>query len=513
MKWVVGLLLILTALAGCAGNGEPVDPQTDPSGTATSAAPPTGSKSTGTATGTDNPSTSTGPAPTTAPPTSAGPPSIQVSLDKNVASFSYTWSRDAFSVQWDFGDGTTSSKEAPTHRYSEVGSYTVRLTVGAGNLEESAQKPVAVREVQQEPHVIVGVPDSGVNPYHEIYYRPDRTEHPCTYIEDFPCGLPALDLSIGEHSSWQAAFEADKPIWQSIRPGDAFWIPKTVFVAVICEEPYEDPVNGAVGDLCIIDDSDMHGTGTTSSVLSENPDALIAFKEGRSSIEPFRTHNIPVDIYSVSWGNIVPIPTFLAGHDTAPIYVVAAGNDPRSTLIDGWAGDPRVISVGGAYAQSNSEEGMAAKQPDVVSYYCRPTAQTESISGTRDRYCGTSFAAPTVAGGLSKVVLELRRESGYTGSVSNGMVDPILGVSVGDVRDALNRTASYDPSSKYSGGSIPVPLNPAAPYLQWGWGFYDGNVADATIKHMLGIEEAPEKSADAVLYMETMHAAKELAHL
>jgi PKD repeat protein len=33
------------------------------------------------------------------------------------------------SWQWDFGDGTSSGQQNPTHRYSDKGSYAVRLTV------------------------------------------------------------------------------------------------------------------------------------------------------------------------------------------------------------------------------------------------------------------------------------------------------------------------------------------------------------------------------------------------
>jgi len=31
--------------------------------------------------------------------------------------------------QWDFGDGTTSTKQNPSHKYSDDGTYEVKLTV------------------------------------------------------------------------------------------------------------------------------------------------------------------------------------------------------------------------------------------------------------------------------------------------------------------------------------------------------------------------------------------------
>lgn len=346
------------------------------------------------------------------------------------------------------------------------------------------------------PHVIVGVPDTGINPYHRLYYRPDRIYHPCTYVLDFPCSIRALPLSVGL-DDWDRAYAADKALWDAVVPGEWYWIPGTVFVAVSCESP-------AAG-VCILDDTDMHGTGTTSSVIMENPDALIAFKEGGSGVLSFGTARIPVDIFSVSWGYVVPIP--LLGQTIRPIYVKSAGNDGRPGLVDGWAGDPDIISVGGAYAADRSEEPLAGKQPEIVSYFCRPTAQTKETHQMRESYCGTSFAAPTAAGALSKVVLALRRASGYAGSNQGTSVDPIMGVTFSDLRGALNQTASYSPDPKYPNRSAGIPLNPLMPCLQWGWGFYDGNVADATIRHFLEAP-APRKSTECEAYMAVQHTAK-----
>jgi PKD repeat protein len=36
---------------------------------------------------------------------------------------------EAFEFSWDFGDGTTSNQQNPTHSYNEAGNYTVNLTV------------------------------------------------------------------------------------------------------------------------------------------------------------------------------------------------------------------------------------------------------------------------------------------------------------------------------------------------------------------------------------------------
>lgn len=358
------------------------------------------------------------------------------------------------------------------------------------------------------PRVIVGIADTGINPYHEMFYRPDLTEHPSTYLEGFPEDLPALNFSVGG-DDWETMFEQDQEVWESIEPDTWYWIPQTVFVAVSCDENANDAYRG---DNCILDDGHMHGTGTVSSALMENEHALFAFKDGGPGIGPFIDGGIPVDIYSISWGSGVPAVT-PSSRLMDSVYVLAAGNDPHSTLLNNWAGDPRAIVVGGAYSSDDSEEISARKQPDVVSYYCRPTADTMTVTGMRDSYCGTSFATPTVAGALSKVLYAVRNETGHTGGTEGNVLDPEAGLTIGQLRGALNRTASYEPEAQYPNGRDPsLPLNPVAPWMQWGWGFYDGLVADATIAHVLGGEQVPEKPMEAQLWMETVRDVKEFLY-
>ncbi len=415
----------------------------------------------------------------------------------------------------------------------ETGNLTYALTI-RHELEEDAPPPGQPRDTQgsdpappadppsdgedegQEapprgptapiPHVIVGLPDSGINPYHEAFYRPSLTQHPCTYIEGFPCDVQPLRLSVGEHETYEAAVEADAEIWQGVEPGTVYWIPRTTIVAAACEA-------GNRWDSCILD-IDGHGTGTASSVISENPDALLAIQQGTDQTDHLDQAGIPIDIRSVSWSHLVPFPGpegACLTQDITPIYVTSAGNEPESTLMDCRNGGPTVISVGGAYAEDEGEEAIASKQPDIVSYFCRPTAKQGTLDGYRENHCGTSFSTPTAAGALSKVLLGVRRSTGYTGSLADGMADPEAGLGIADLRDAMNRTASYDPDPKYPDhhGAVGVPLNPAAPWLQWGWGFYDGNVADATLAHLLGISHAPEKPDEAQTYMESQHNVRQ----
>ncbi len=449
--------------------------------------------------------------PTTQPRQTA--PIISWNLTQSTAQFQFRFSGNPEQILWDFGDGTRSTEAAPNHTYTSIGDFTVNLRLLTNTGVATASTNLTIDEVPYLPHVLVAVPDTGINPYHESFRRPALRSHPCTYIRDFPCDIPALELTL-DAADWQTAFQADKAKWQAIKPGDWYWIPGTVFVAVHCDGAYlaED------GNLCILDDTHMHGTGTVSSVLMENPAALIAFKEYDPDISTFSSRGIPVDVYSVSWGASAPVagtgwtPAFPAG--TCPwdvpdqtIYVKSSGNEPGLTVLaDCWSGNPRAISVGGAYAADRSQEPLAYKDMDVVSYFCRPTAQTKSLDQQRQSYCGTSFAAPTVAGALSKVVLGLRQSSGYTGTTVNGVVDPILGITVADIRDAMERTASFNPQAEYPNNCFYCPpANPVAPWLQWGWGFYDGRVAETTLADLLGTADGGDKSSEARTYLETQY--------
>lgn len=370
------------------------------------------------------------------------------------------------------------------------------------------------------PHVLVAVPDTGINPYHEAFYRPNRTEHPCTYIEDFPCDIPPLNLSVGM-DSYEEAIERDADVLENVDRHEWYWIPKTPFVAVTCDPDAASYGHCLIGEPQIgLASSPDHGVGTTYSVISEAPNASLAFWAGDYAHRPFLERGLPVDIMSVSWGYVVPLPVPPVATDVCSdnvpediVYVKGAGNTPWSTTMTCWSGHPDVISVGGAYAgdDRDSEDPFATKQPDVVSYFCRPVARGATTNGTDDR-CGTSFAAPTVAGALARVVLEIRRHTGYPGGLDNGTLDPRLDLTTADLRAALNRTATYDPDDRF-GESYPweVPKNEQAPWLQWSWGFYDRWVVPATVRHLVG-EPAPAKPEAARLYMEQVHEIRKTVY-
>ncbi|MBW3582313.1 MAG: hypothetical protein KY455_04360 [Euryarchaeota archaeon] len=372
--------------------------------------------------------------------------------------------------------------------------------------DETKEDPVAKDSFV--PHVLVALTaDATLNPYHEVFYRPNLTEHPCTYIKDFPCSVQALDLSVGVHETLQEAAKADAALWDAVRPDIWYWIPKTAFVAVSCEAE-------ATGGLCLLGQEDPWGTRLASSIAIDGPDVLISYRDGLN-MAAHRGAGLPVDIFSDSGDTLcmqemdasewTPRCSFHVEHTT--FHVVAANYGPRPALVHRGKGHPDLISVSGGYTDG-SEDATDGDQVDVVSHRCRPTAAL-GLAGT-ESVCSVDLTAPTVAAALAQVVLALREHSGYDGSVQDGLVDPELGISLADVRTAMNRTASYAPEPRHEERdryAVPVPVNPAAPWLQWGWGFYDVRIADATVAVFLEGAKA-SKPAEAAEYMETMHDLK-----
>ncbi|MDW5549607.1 PKD domain-containing protein [Methanosarcina sp.] len=66
--------------------------------------------------------------------------------------------------KWEFGDGTTSTKQNPTHKYSKVGSYTVKLTVTNAKGNNTATKIDYIKVVTKPVANFSAKPTSGKAP-------------------------------------------------------------------------------------------------------------------------------------------------------------------------------------------------------------------------------------------------------------------------------------------------------------------------------------------------------------
>ena len=375
------------------------------------------------------------------------------------------------------------------------------------------------------PTVVVALTDTGVNPYHEVFFRPRNTAHPCTWVPGFTdCSIPALELSIGKYRTYEKAYAADAHIWADLDPGQWYWIPRTNIIGAVC-----DTVRGGdatkVDATCILDD-EGHGTGTASSVLSEAPDALLIVEDGKSTARGMQTAPVIPDVRSHSWGPAAPLPLHAAdaspGDDSicdpdyAPqtVFFLAAGNEaPYPTLLDCERQNLDLQVVGGSYPGYWNYNSWSAY--DFASWFCRPVAMHGSLHDYEES-CGTSFAAPTAAGTAADAILRIRRHDRHNGRSTPERVS--TSVTRDDFILALRNGATYDPQPKYPVPSATsctyvfcyvgwAPMTPGQEYMYWGYGWLDSTVTQAVVDCALR-RSCPAKSAEAKAWNERRQEAR-----
>lgn len=449
-------------------------------------------------------------------------PTILADVNGSHVRFSFSTDYVPELVYWSFGDGATSNRSSPEHTYLAQGTFHVRLRtmVDASVLE--ATLALDILGVTLRPRVVVGVSDSGINPYHEIYYRPQATAHPCTYVGGYTdCSIPALNLSVGpEFGSYAARLELDRAVWSTVKPMTWYWIPQTPFIAVHCPTPYQGDVTTTgttySNAVCILDDTQTHGTQTTSSVLTEAPEALLVFNEGSGSAY-LADSPVAIDIESNSWGSLGPLYGGLVNgptgqqvcHDSidAPTslkFRSAGNNGPVPNLGDCWRNGYRTYSVSGGYPDGSHGE-LSGSMPDFASYWCRPVARPDATDGWRNS-CGTSFAAPTAAGTAAAALLGVRLHLDYVGGSSLTEVAP--GITHEAFMDAVIQAATYDPQARdgFPSGSLVGPATSTTPWVWWGWGWLDSQVASKAVACALGDACPDNKPAEAWAFNDVRRA-------
>jgi Subtilase family len=314
------------------------------------------------------------------------------------------------------------------------------------------------KKLRSRSHVVIAVVDTGINPYHAAYRRPEYAVHPSTYIEGFPADTPALGLNFGAGDYVEARGGDDGPVWSQVSERKLYWIPGTNIVGAYSQSDYFDDTpliaGGPPGGLPhrpIIDD-DGHGTGTTSvaagaglsavtgAPFGSNPEALIVIVEGLGDEAVKWASEQPwIDFISGSYGdptaapyndNVPIVPEELSGREyryTAPFVLrdgrtacFSAGNGltrtgvayDRYSSLRPTSGPSWVVTVGAVSPRNGQDYGWHSVPVDISSYGNHwPAADPFSLAGEQV-FSGTSNATPVTCGVFSSALLAARRSLG-----------------------------------------------------------------------------------------------------
>lgn len=385
----------------------------------------------------------------------------------------------------------------------------------------------------EEGRAVVGLVDSGINPYHEGF-RDDLVRLPTDFI-DSQTGERPRAVALSREGTFDERYSRDRPIWNSLEPGVLYWFEGTRVLGV----SFARSASPAVLDT---NESLFHGTGAASVVRRTHPAAWVVMAqidfdfpdsedttllnlEEKSTSVAWLSDQSWVDVISLSVGleGNPPSPTWQVFADATrqavergKLIVTAATNVPTPT-VGGSSGFPWVVSVGGVSSSTRGDQPQSGRMVDLVADD-RWAVAGRSIDGYRN-LSGTSFGTPVVAGVAARALSKVRVDVGEEGG-SDGVLCVCLGkpITQRELRAALNASGVYwettsfdplnftDPMTHIVQGPA-VPIGPA-PWLQMGWG-YIGETAWQTVVAVLRDEPVSPKPPAAVAYMAQQQAMRE----
>ena len=428
-------------------------------------------------------------------------------------------------------------------------NYTGRLTLtavpkGGSQACAGCQYP-GVRSAPTESRIVVAVIDSAINPYHSFYHAPVRSGAVTQEVLRELGVKPENVITLTRTGSMPADLAADEAKWAAVKRGELYHFAGTNIVAISYAGqdgdgndfpplrpvwfPDDDPRN-----------KNPHGTGTSASVLNANPDAVILFVEtdgdlGNAAAHEFVLRHPAVDVLSTSYGialgglvGVLPETrtfheTYAGVVDRGKLHFTSAGNNPGLAPLTGGAGPWWSIGVSGveedkpSFTEEDNAQGqqvMSGNMADTVGDftqqlpYCHggmfdaegfedPAGTVDCQDAITPNVPGTSFSSPRAAGVASRVVLEARRQMGHLGGIR---VLPDRTVIAGadtrelsnwQIRRALEQAAwvplatDWAPFGFVTWEVTSLPVNPAAPWLQVGWGEMTTNADKGVISGAL----------------------------
>lgn len=466
----------------------------------------------------------------------------------------------ADAVRWDlnldgvFDDATGAEVVADL----PPGRHLVQVEAVAGDHRVRQMTSVRVARSQAEldqlavPFTVIGVADSGINPYHLEFSAaayPDAevleltrnfTRHPSEYLPGFPEDAPALPITQG-----QGYFpEQDIPVWEYdsyVKPGQVYWIPGTKIIGAI-------DAGGFGGSLHPILDDNGHGTGSASVAAGNRygycPTCLLVVADSLSGGTAAINQLDWVDISTNSWGYVggLPLGYALGGNEgtlraveRGQTVLFAAGNGMANTFFDvpiltygsDYTGPDWVVTVGAIREDSQGaiiSDGVPAHVSNLgdgdLPSACR-TGDTGQCA-----FGGTSAATPYTAGVFGHVLTEVRRALGdhsFAGQRDPQRHDvdrrqviakgtPVPGsdflsdgqLSRQELRAAVLKTAEPRYEAEQQGRFYPLPQTwnlEQAHYVFEGYGTPGPAAAERAIEVLLGQRALPDRSEEDEFFL------------
>lgn len=382
------------------------------------------------------------------------------------------------------------------------------LPVALGALPGATAAQKAPHAAGATPRVVVADVDSGINPYHETYYRGPSEVTPAV-LREFP-GIQTIRLT--RTGDFAKDLAADQAVWDRVEPGRPYWFAGTNVIGISFDPPAEDRVP------ILADEGDEHGVGTSAAVLDAHPNAIVLFVEGvNADSERYAFTHPAVDIVTTSYGipGSPPVPQHLANSyegavKRGKLHFGAADNSPALSVPDGTSGPWWSIGVGGFHeGSSGGREALSGNLVDVVSDFTQELPYCTDCESGRQSVSGTSFATPRAAGTASRILLEARLKAGHLGGP---VVRDVIGslavagrapLTPWQLRRAFEEasyyptTAEYDAATGLTEDLSSVPVLDQAPWLQTGWGLFTPDHAYSVMHEALahlGVTGTPTRT-------------------
>jgi hypothetical protein len=356
--------------------------------------------------------------------------------------------------------------------------------------------PVAARradsaDLRSRPFTVVAVVDTGINPYHVDFRRPELTAHPSTYVEGFPKDTPAVPITFGDPALVTSA-QRDRAAWDRVKPNELVWIPGTNVVGAIGPFDFTNPTGLGDGITAhaaghpVLDLESGHGTAVASMAGGsihgpDTDDTLIVAVKGNVDALRWVSEQPWIDVVTLSWWNVRPADfTGVARASRAAVasgkLVCVANMNYSIPMIWTASGGPSWnVYVGAASEKTRGEHSYTGWPSDVLGLAGVTAAHAERNDGEQTAN-GTSVAAPNVCGLHAKVLSQVR---GLLGDARQGARKAALAtgprgdgylsdgrLTRAELEDAVASTAIPAEPSLSQDDPSSIPAAPAAPWLR-----------------------------------------------